>query len=198
MTTAIKIYGVPEAIGAFDELPRRVQFRHLRIALNAGGGIISKRYAALAHRQTGLLAKSIGVKVKIPDASFNARHHGKPAYASIGVKRRAGRIMRINKQGKLKGFGIAQKLLKSERARLQKEGTLPPLQRERAAVKVVLDKHQDAVFRSPSRYAHLAGPQRKGAEILAAAVSQTKNQAAAKVIEKLQQGLESEARSLAR
>jgi hypothetical protein len=193
----IRIHGVPEALRAFDQLPRRVRFKHLRIALNAGGGVIRDRYKAIAHKETGLLSKSIGVKVKIPDASFNSAHHGKPAYAVVGVKRKAGRMMRLNKKGNLKVFGKAQQFLVAERKRLNKEGKLPPLRREHAAKVATLNKFQDVVYRNPARYAHLAGPRRKGAEVLASAVRASKSQAIARVSEKLRQGIEIEARSLA-
>lgn len=197
MIPQIKVYGVPHAVRAFEQLPRRVQFRHLRIALNAGGGVIRDAYKARAHQETGLLAKSIGVKVAIPDASFNPKHHGKPAYAVIGVKRKAGRIVRLNKQGKLKGFGAGQKELNAARVRLTKEGKLTPRQRDRFAVKLALKNAPGAVFRNPSRYAHLAGPDRKGVEVFAAAVSASKAQAGARIIDKLKQGLTTEAAALA-
>lgn len=197
MTTAvIRVYGVPQALRAFEQLPRKVRQRHMRIALSAGGGEIKNAYVAIAHRETGLMAKSVAVKVRIPDASFNRRHHGKPAYAMIGVKRKAGRMMRLNKRGALKGFGAAQRALKTERARLQQEGKLPPLKREAAAVKAVLDKHPDVVYRNPSRYAHLAGPDRKGGEVLSKAVRQSKDAAGARVVEKLKHGLTTEAAAL--
>lgn len=196
MTTVIKVIGVEKALHAFSELPRRVGFRHLRIALNAGGGIVKRAYAALIKRRTGLLSKSIAVKVTIPNSSFNSKHHGKPAYAVIGVKRRAGRFMRVNKQNKLKGFGAAQKFLVAERKRLGKEGKLPPLRREQAAVKAAKQKFGDGQYISPSRYAHLAGPGRRGAAIVAQAVSQTKGQVVAKITEKLTQGIETERASL--
>jgi hypothetical protein len=198
VTTTIKIYGIPEALRAFGELPRRVRFKHLRIALSAGGGVVRDAYAARAHRVTGLLAKSIGVKVTIPDASFNSKHHGKPATAIVGVKRRAGRLMRLNKQNALKGFGAAQKALAAERKRLNKEGKLSPLRRESAAVKAVLKANPTAVYRNPSRYAHLAGPGRRGAEVLASAVRSSKAQALAKIEGKLRIGIETESRALAR
>lgn len=198
MVATIKVFGVPEALRAFEQLPARVRFKHLRIGLNAGGGIIRDRYASLAHRETGLLSKSIGVRVSIPDSSYNKAHHGKPAYAVVGVKRKAGRMMRMNKKAKLKGFGVAQRDLVAERKRLNKEGKLSPLRREAAAVKAVLAKNVGAVYRNPSRYAHLAGPRRKGADVLAAAVRSSKAQAGAKIIDKLRQGLETEAHALSR
>ena len=68
-------------------LPRNVGLRVYRVALNAWGGIVKRVQVTKARRRTGLLAKSPKVKVKIPDASFNAAHHGKPAYVLVGPSR---------------------------------------------------------------------------------------------------------------
>lgn len=195
MTASVKVFGVKEAMHAFRELPRRVGLKHLRIALNAGAGVVRDRYASIAHKQSGLLSKSVGIKVKIPDASFNAQHHGKPAYAVIGPKRNAGRFMRINKQGKLKGYGAAQKALTAERKRLA--STLTPRAREAAAAASVAKQFGGAIFKSPSRYAHLAGPNRRGAPVLASAANQTRGQAQQRIADKLAQGIETERRALA-
>lgn len=193
MSVTVQVTGVREALNAFRELPRRVRFRHLRIALNAAGGVIRDRAASLARRETGLLSKSIGVKVKIPDASFNSDHHGKPAYAVIGAKRRAGKIMRVNRRGKLKGITAANRELKAARKSLA--GTLTPLKREEAAVKSVLAKNAGAVYRVPSRYSHLA--ERKQS-FIGAAGRQVQGQAVARISEKLTQGIESERAALVR
>lgn len=198
MTTVIKVFGVDDAVRAFRELPRRVGFKHLRIAINAGCGVIKTRYAGAVKKRTGLLSKSIAVKVTIPDASFNSQHHGKPAYGVVGVKRRAGRIMRINKQGKLKGLGAGQRDLAAQRKKLAAEGKLTPLKRESEAVRFALASNAGAVYRNPSRYAHLAGPKRDGAAVLQSVVAQTKGQAVAKISEKLTQGIETERAALVR
>lgn len=200
--TQIKVFGVPETTRAFRELPRGVKLRRLRVALNAGGGVFRDAYKVRAHRETGLLAKSIGVGpgpsgAVIPDASHNPAHHGKPARVIIGVKKKAGRMMRVNKQGNLKGFGAAQRELKASRDRLSKEGKLTPRQRERFAVKLALKKNAGAVYRNPSRYAHLAGPKRDGASVLAAAFRAVKTIAVQKVMSKLHEGIQSEAKALA-
>lgn len=197
MSMTIRLHGVQESLMAFRELPRRVGFKHLRIALNAGGGIVKNRYASIVPRETGLLSKSIGVKVTIPDASYNTAHHGRPATAVVGVKRRAGRMMRVGRKGKLMGFGAAQRELVAERKRLAAGKVGRALDRERAAVRFTLASVVGARYRSPSRYAHLAGPRRRGKDILASAVAQTKSQVIAKVSEKLAQGIEIEARNLA-
>ncbi len=68
-------------------LPRRVGLRVFRIALNAWGGTVRNFAKSKARRETGLLQKSLKVKVKIPDASYNTAHHGKPAYVIVGPAR---------------------------------------------------------------------------------------------------------------
>lgn len=142
---------------AMRELPRRVAIFTVRVALNAWGGVVRDKAVPLARRQTGMLAKSLGVKVKIPDASFNKAHHGKPAYVLVGPKRRSGRMLR---KDNLKGFGAAQRELVATRKLLAGKGK--PLERERLAVRLVKSTY-DAVYRNPSRYAHLVeGGHKKG------------------------------------
>lgn len=89
MAQTIKIVGVEQAVANLAMLPRKVAFKHLRIALNAAGGTIKTAIVAGAPRRTRLLSKSQAVKVKIPDASWDVKHHGKPAYVVIGTKRGA-------------------------------------------------------------------------------------------------------------
>ena len=72
------------------ELPKRVGFRVLRVALFAWGGVVKRIQMANAKRgPTGALAKSSIVKVVIPDASANVAHHGKPPRVMVGPSRRA-------------------------------------------------------------------------------------------------------------
>jgi hypothetical protein len=95
----IELKGVKQAMKALEELPRRIAHKHLRIALNAGGGILKRTAESQVPASTGLLKKSLGVKVKIPDASFNIKHHGKAAYVVIGPRRNFVRAS-ANKNGK--------------------------------------------------------------------------------------------------
>lgn len=87
MTTVMKLFGVKETMHAMRHIPRQVQFRHLRIAMNAGGGIMKRSAEGYVPTETKLLKKALAVKVKIPDASYNRAHHGKPAYVVIGPRR---------------------------------------------------------------------------------------------------------------
>jgi hypothetical protein len=80
---------VTKALGL---LPRRVGLLHLRKALSAWGGQVKNAAEAGAPRATGALSKGIGVSVKIPDASYDVKHHGKPARVIVGPKRRFGKI----------------------------------------------------------------------------------------------------------
>src|SRR5688572_15201680 len=102
MTLAMKITGLREAQRALQEVPRRTYHLHLRKALNKAGGMLRNAASNFARVDTGLLKKSLKVKVKIPAASFNAAHHGKPAYAVIGPGRgfgAGGKFMRRTARG---------------------------------------------------------------------------------------------------
>lgn len=125
-----EVKGLPQALAALRELPRRVGFKHMRIALNAGGGVLKRAAEANVPKETGLLKKSLGVKVKIPDASFNTRHHGKPAYVLIGPRRNFVRASIGGNKGKTK------------------------LLSDKKALKRVLGGGKVNV-RNPARYAHL-------------------------------------------
>lgn len=80
--------GIEQAVANLAQLPKKVAFKHLRKALSAAGGTIKKAAAANVPVETGLLKKSLIVKTKIPDASWDIRHHGRPAYTIIGPRRR--------------------------------------------------------------------------------------------------------------
>lgn len=195
----IHVAGVKEALRAFDELPRKVRFKHLRIALNAGAGLIRDRAASLARRETGLLAGSLGIKVKIPDASYNEKHHGKPAYAVIGPKRKSGHMMLLtDKKGqveRMERHSLAQADLIAERKRLAKERGVPRLAREIAAIKSVLGKHgKRMVYRNPSRYAHLV---ERRYPFMSVAARQMATAAIEKMERKLADGIQKESRALA-
>ena len=80
-------------------LPKRVAIKHMRIGLNAAGGVAKKTAAARSARETNLLSKSHIVSVIIPDASKNPEHHGKPARVIIGPSRRVVRWVRRTAKG---------------------------------------------------------------------------------------------------
>jgi hypothetical protein len=108
VTLVIKVHGIPEAVEAFKDLPRTVRNRHMRIAMNAGGGVIRNAMAARMPVETGLLKRSLRVKVKVPDASFNVAHHGRPAYAVIGPKRGITGRVGISRKGVMKTLTTRQ------------------------------------------------------------------------------------------
>lgn len=136
-------------------LPRRMGIKHFRIGLNAWGGVVKTEAKALVRKESKTLEKSLTVKVVIPDASYNVAHHGKPAYVLVGPGRRSGRFLRETQARKLKGYAAAQKALVAERKRLAAGKIGAPLERERSAVKTVKAQFPKAIYRNPSRYAHL-------------------------------------------
>ena len=151
----------------------------MRIALNAGGGVIRDAAAALAPKETGLLKKSLKVKVRVPDASKNPAHHGKPAYAMIGPSRNVVGVQAYRKSG-------ARAKFKTARLKSRKKGEADRWARSGLLVGTNL--------RRPSRYAHLVekGTKRgvKATRFMARAVSVAGEAASAKVISKLQECLE--------
>jgi hypothetical protein len=125
---------------ALGALHRNTATRHLRIALNAWGGQVRNMARTLAPRDTGLLSRAQAVKVRIPDASFDVRHHGKPAYVVVGTDRRA-------VQHYLAG---TRKKLSTRTPRGVRLGLRwSALQKAQAG-------RQNIDIRKPSRYAHLA------------------------------------------
>src|SRR5688572_21122460 len=99
MTLVMKVFGVNDCLAAFRELPMTVQNRGMRIGLNAAAGVIRDAAKANAPKETGLLRQSLKIKVRIPNASYNAAHHGKPAYAVIGPARRVVGVRTFTKSG---------------------------------------------------------------------------------------------------
>jgi HK97 gp10 family phage protein len=157
MTLTMQIRGMREAQRALQEVPRRTYHLHLRKAMNKAGGMLRNAASNFARVDTGLLKKSIKVKVKIPDASFNKAHHGKPAYAVIGPGRgfgAGGRFMRRTASGRTVSHGKANRAF-LETVKLARGAGGGARESARAAKEFTGRKYSDATFRNPSRYAHL-------------------------------------------
>jgi len=123
MAVTIKMEGMPEAIRALNQLEGRVKFKHLRIALNAAMSPIKRQAVATTPEDTGLLRRSIRIKVKIPDASYNPAHHGRPAYGLVGPGRGLIGVRSVKKSGALGSISprtaaAAEKLTKSGKGRV--------------------------------------------------------------------------------
>ena len=156
-----------------EQLPRRVRIKHLRIGLNAWGGVVKAKAVARAPVETGLLKKSIIVKVTIPDASFDVQHHGKPARVIVGPSRNVVAPF-IRKGGKTRKLGLTR------------------------ATKLVLGGTKVRV-RKPSRYAHLVekGTKRsKARPFIAPAQRAGERQGMEKLAAKLRDGIAAEVAAL--
>lgn len=164
----MQVTGVAEALSAYRELPRRVGLKHLRIGLNAAGGVMRDGAKARARKQTGLLKQSLAVKVKIPAASYNAAHHNKPAYAIIGAKRNFSRQVMVNKRGAIRSV-TAKRAEKLKATGVQLK------------------------TRRPARYAHLV---ERVESFINATYLQLQNAAIAKMQAKLRDGISQEAAAL--
>ena len=192
MTLVLRVGGVQDTINAFRDLPRTIRGRHMKIALNAGGGVLRDAAVAFAPKETGLLKRSLKVKVIAPDLSHNPAHHGKPAKAFVGPSRDVVGFYRRSKSGRLVGIGAANRLFRETRREVESGGG-NRTQSRRAARRFTIDTFQQAHFRSPARYAHLVerGTKRgvKAHRYLARAVQQKGEAAQLKIIQKLQEGI---------
>ena len=165
MISNVQIVFSPFELKRFQDrlntLAGNVQRRVVRNALSAAGGVLRDIAKSLAREDTGLLKKSLAVKNPyVPKVNANTVGYTPNSYVLVGVKRKAGRMLR---KSTLRGSGVSQRALVVERKRLKTEGSLPALKRERAAVRNVLTRFQDAIYRNPSRYAHiLEGGHAKG------------------------------------
>lgn len=94
----MKLIGAPQTILALQELPRRVHYKHEKIAMSAAGGVVRDEAAGRVRRQTGLLARSLGVKVPKPK-----KNSVEPLKVIIGPRRRfaAIRSFRLLSSGRL-------------------------------------------------------------------------------------------------
>lgn len=131
-----------------------VQLKHVRIGLNKAGGMLRNAAQNFVRVDTGLLKRSLRVFVKVPNASFNTAHHGKPAYALIGPGRNTGRMMRRTASGRLRGHAKAQKSF-IETVKLSRAAGGRRMEPHRAGKAFVGQNYPDAKLRSPTRYAHL-------------------------------------------
>lgn len=100
-----RLSGFKGAVQSIRHLPAAVQNRGVRIALSAGGGEFKRAMQARAPRETGLLKRSIGVKVGVPKDV-------RKAWVKVGAKRGFKQPVARNKKGKLKAVSKeVQKLL---------------------------------------------------------------------------------------
>ena len=151
------------------ELPRRVAIKHLRIGLNAWGGVVRDEARRRVRKATKLLDKSLSVKVTIPDASRNAAHHGKPARAMVGANRKVKRPV-VRKRGG--GFRAIT---------------------EKRAANIRADGGNVNRYQKPSRYAHLVEAK---TPFIAPAQEAGATAGFQKMATKIEQGLAAEAAAL--
>lgn len=191
----MRVVGVREALQALRDVPRNVQIKHVRIGLNKAGGMLRNAASNFARVDTGLLKKSLKVKVVVPNASHNAAHHGKLAYVVVGPGRNTGRMMRRTSRGTMRGHAKAQKAF-LETIKLSRGAGGRGREPIRAAKAFVGQNYSDATYRNPSRYAHLVekGTRRvRPRPFLGMAVRIVGQAAMAAGVQKINDGLKMEA-----
>lgn len=170
MTTpilTIDVKSLAQFQSAMSQLPRNVGIKHLRIALNAWGGEVKNEAIANVATDTKLLRRSLGVRVVIPDASWNVNHHGRPSRVIVGARRK---FVALKSRKRLKS-GIVRTRYKIVR----------------------LDATSGRVKRA-SRYHHIAEGQQ---DYIAPAQRAGNTRGLAKLARKLGEGIRTEAAKLA-
>jgi hypothetical protein len=89
MTLSIKLVGAEKALRALEEFPKRLRNKHMRIAHNAGGGVIKRE--VVSQTQSKHLKRNQIVKVKQKrDGNW---------YTAVGTKR--GKTVTIKTKGRI-------------------------------------------------------------------------------------------------
>lgn len=191
----MRVVGVESTINALRTLPRKMRFKHMRIALNAGGGVLRDAAKAKVRHVSGALKASLKVKVKIPEASHNPAHRQKPAYIVVGPGRRSQKFFKPGP-----GWRNDTKATKTYK-RVYKDNIglgVNSLQAVREGIRFTRLIHHGVKVRFPARYAHLVEKGTKRTRkfpFLERAIRTHGALAQLKIIQKLQQALVSEAAS---
>lgn len=67
LTFQVDPASLSRTLDALTEFPKALRRKHYRIALSAGGGVFKRLVLPLVPEETGLLRRSMGVKVVIPN-----------------------------------------------------------------------------------------------------------------------------------
>lgn len=177
----VGLTGLTEALRELRQFPKSVHRKGTRIALSAAAGVMKSDLPKRVPRETGTLAKSMGVRVKVSEET---------AYAIVGPKRGIKVAVAANKQ---------RKQVVIARYTKKKDGTTRVtgqrrFDRTKAAGKRIR-------YRVPSRYAHLVegGTKRgvKASRYMKRSIEATKGAAESRATEKLRQVVDEEARKAA-
>lgn len=192
----MRVEGAEKAVLSLRLFPRKLQTKQVRIAMNAAMAPIKRDAIANAPSDTGLLKKSLRIKVKVPDASYNVKHHGKPAYGLVGAGRGIFGVRSIGKKGLgsvlAKTRAAAVKLIKGGKGRLQTV-------RERDRFVPLGGGELKTHARRASRYSHFAEKGRKGkggTKFLEKATASASPRAREEFVRKLVPGIYQEAANI--
>lgn len=92
----VRLDGVKECVAALKHLPNAVQRKHMRIAMNAAGGLLKTAAISRVPQRTKLLKQAMGVKV-------TQRKNGE-WYLVVGSNRGMKRAVRITRKGTTKSL----------------------------------------------------------------------------------------------
>lgn len=96
MSLSVKLVGLNECIGALRNLPLSIQRKHMRIAMNAAGGMLKNAAVSRVPQRTRLLKQSLAVKVQQKKSG--------EWFAVVGAKKGMKRAVRTTKAGATKAL----------------------------------------------------------------------------------------------
>jgi hypothetical protein len=97
VTLNVKLEGVNECLAALRNLPLNVQRKHMRVAMNAAGGVLKTGAVSRVPQRTKLLKQSMSVKV--------TQKRSGEWYTVVGAKRGMKRALRLTSKGTTKALG---------------------------------------------------------------------------------------------
>jgi hypothetical protein len=92
----VQMTGVKECLAALKDVPAGIQRKHMRIAMNAAGGILKTGAVGRVPKRTGLLKQSLGVKVTQKKTG--------DWYVVVGAKRGMSRGIKTTRKGNVRAL----------------------------------------------------------------------------------------------
>lgn len=174
-----------------SKFPASVGRKHFRMALNAAAGLTKKAAEVYIPRETGTAKRSLRVKVVVPAFSYNVAHHDKPARVTVGVGR--GIVRRIPRIGKGKTSKIRVSTSARFRGRVQGPSAYMHLIENGSKSHTVKAVNSKVLSNGKATFGRRSVIRAQGSHPMQNAWRQTNSIAAARMISKLEQGLQTEA-----
>lgn len=189
----VQIVGIEQAIRNLQELPKGLQRKHMRIAMNAAGGVLKTAAVSRVPRQTGLLKRSLSVKVKANKRGEWFAAVGPKRGMKVGVRTTAKGTLRAMSAAKTKSLAAA-----GETVRYANPARYAHLAEKGTKAHIVRATNKRVLAGGGNIYGRQVTIRARGSRFLQIAATVAGPQASAKAVQKLLDGIEHERSRLAR